>query len=67
MRRFELGDLNCDGAIDAFDIQPFLVALFDPDGYGSEYPSCDRMLADINDDGFVTAFDIEPFLDLLFG
>ena len=66
MRRFAVGDPNCDGRIDAFDIQPFIVALFDPDGYASAYPNCDRMLADINGDGFVDAFDIQPFIELLF-
>jgi alpha-tubulin suppressor-like RCC1 family protein len=61
------GDLNCDGALDAFDIEPFTLALFDPAGYQSRYPNCDRMRADINADGNVDAFDIEPFIDLLFG
>ena len=61
------GDLNCDGSIDAFDIEPFLLALFDPAGYQEQHPDCDRMLADINGDGNVDAFDIESFLELLFG
>ena len=60
------GDLNCDGQIDAFDIEPFLVALFDPKGYPGQYPDCDINLADINGDGSIDAFDIEPFIDLLF-
>jgi choice-of-anchor B domain-containing protein len=60
------GDLNCDGQIDAFDIEPFLTALFDPAGYPGLYPDCDINLADINGDGNVDAFDIEPFLNLLF-
>jgi hypothetical protein len=61
------GDLNCDAALDAFDIEPFTLALFDPAGYRSRYPNCDRMRADINADGNVDAFDIEPFVELLFG
>lgn len=60
------GDMNCDGAIDAFDIEPFLLALFDPAGYAAQYPDCDVRLADIDGDGSVDAFDIEPFLALLF-
>ena len=60
------GDLNCDGNIDAFDIEPFLIALFDPQGYAAAYPDCDISFADINGDGDVDAFDIEPFLELLF-
>ena len=60
------GDLNCDCRFDAFDIEPFLVALFDPLGYPALYPDCDISLADINSDGNVDAFDIEPFLNCLF-
>ena len=62
-----LGDLNCDGAIDAFDIEPFLMALFDPDAYAAAFPECDLHLGDLNGDGAVDACDIEPFIDLLFG
>ena len=63
---FRLGDLNCDREINAFDIEPFLVALFDPAEYVVEYPDCEILQADLNADGTVNAFDIEPFLDLLF-
>jgi hypothetical protein len=61
------GDLNCDGVLDAFDIEPFILALLDPVGYAAAYPDCDRDLADINGDGVVDAFDIEPFVALLVG
>jgi hypothetical protein len=64
---FFLGDLNCDGAFDSFDIEPFILALFDPGEYAKRYPDCDINSADINGDGSVDAFDIEPFLELLFG
>ncbi|MCH7870634.1 MAG: hypothetical protein IID33_02940 [Planctomycetes bacterium] len=64
---FAFGDLNCDGAIDALDIEPFLVALFEPGQYPGRFPNCDIELGDINADGAVDALDIEPFLDLLFG
>jgi hypothetical protein len=57
--------LNCDGAIDAGDIEPFITALLDPVRYGAAYPACDRRLADLNDDGFVDVFDIEPFVNSL--
>ena len=63
---FEPADVNCDGDINAFDIEPFLVALFDPDQYSKQYPNCRIALADINSDGTINAFDIEPFLGLLF-
>ncbi len=63
---FEVGDLNCDGAVDALDIEPFLIALFEPGEYGIRFPDCDINLADINGDGAIDALDIEGFLELLF-
>ena len=62
-----LGDLNCDGTLDAFDIDPFVLALTDPVGYQQAFPDCDIMLGDINGDGTVDAFDIDPFVELLTG
>ncbi len=56
------GDLNCDAAIDAFDIEPFIAALVDPQGYEIAWPDCDIDLADMNRDGAVDAFDVEPFI-----
>ncbi|MCH7873108.1 MAG: S8 family serine peptidase, partial [Planctomycetes bacterium] len=63
---FALGDLNCDGVIDAGDIDPFLVALFDPEQFPILYPDCNISLGDINGDGNVNAGDIEGFINLLF-
>lgn len=60
-----VGDLNCDGAVNTFDIDPFVLALTDPTAYQARYPTCDWMLADINHDGAVNAFDIDPFVVLL--
>ena len=65
--QYGLGDLNCSGTVDAFDIDPFVLALTDPAGYAAAYPDCDRMLADCNEDGTVDSFDIDPFVDLLVG
>ena len=62
-----LGDLNCDGVLDAFDIDPFVLALTDPDGYAVAYPDCDINNADINGDGTIDAFDIDPFVEILTG
>ena len=62
---WQLGDLNCDGAINVFDIDPFVLALTDAAGYAAAYPSCDATLGDINDDGSVNVFDIDPFVALL--
>jgi hypothetical protein len=60
------GDANCDGVIDFFDIDPFLLALFDAAGYAAAYPNCNRGTADINGDATVDFFDIDSFLACLF-
>jgi hypothetical protein len=64
---YPLGDMNCDGAFDGFDIDPFFLALGDPDGYQQAFPDCDIMNGDINGDDEVDGFDINPFFDLLGG
>jgi len=61
------GDLNCDRAVDLFDIDSFVLALVDPDRYALVYPNCFLRYADINGDGTVDAFDIDPFVELLTG
>jgi LmbE family N-acetylglucosaminyl deacetylase len=61
------GDLNCDGALNAFDIDPFVLALTTPLSYIFQYPNCDIWLADVNQDGWINAFDIDPFVLLLTG
>jgi len=66
-RAYQTGDLNCDGAINVFDIDPFVLAMVDPAGYAAEYPGCDAMLADANHDGVVNVFDIDPFVACLTG
>jgi hypothetical protein len=60
------GDTNCDGTIDFFDIDPFLLALFDPAGYATAFPDCSLDSADVNTDDNVDFFDIDPFLGCLF-
>jgi hypothetical protein len=62
-----VGDMNCDGAIDNFDIGPFVMALTNPTGYQDAYPNCDINLADCNGDGAVDNFDISAFVGLLTG
>ncbi len=60
------GDANCDGAVDFFDIDPFLLALFDAPAYRAAH--CGGTLETVNVDcaGGVDFFDIDPFLDCLF-
>ncbi len=54
-------DANCDGVIDAFDIEPFINVLT---GGGQ---GCAPCTADVNGDGVVDSFDIEPFIECLTG
>ena len=60
-----VGDLNCDGAINNFDVDAFVMAMTEPLDYAATYPYCDRMLADIDQSGAINSFDIDPFVALL--
>ncbi len=60
-----LGDLNCDGAVNVLDIQPFIVALTDASRYARRFPGCHRSLADVDGDNTIDAFDLVPFLSQL--
>ncbi|MBU0638553.1 MAG: hypothetical protein KKB50_06785 [Planctomycetes bacterium] len=65
-----VGDVNCDGEVNGFDIDPFVLVMGTSqpyDEYYAQYPNCDHMLADINGDGDVNGFDIDAFVDLLGG
>ena len=53
-------DTDCDGSVNALDIEPFLNILF-----GDAEP-CRSCAGDANGDGVVDAFDIEFFLACLF-
>ena len=59
---YAIGDVNCDGSVNLFDVAPFVVAVSDPDGYAVQYPNCDLMQADIDQSGVVDLFDIDPFV-----
>jgi hypothetical protein len=59
------GDLDCDGRVTNFDIDPFVQALSDPAGYHMDHHDCDRMNADCNGDGSVDNFDIDAFVALI--
>lgn len=65
--QFAVGDVNCDGDIDLFDIDPFVMMLTNPAGYAATYPDCSTRLGDCDDDGDVDLFDIDPFVALLTG
>lgn len=63
---YVLGDMNVDGQVDFFDIEPFVLALSDPAAYATKYPTSDReCVGDINSDGTTNMHDIQPFVELL--
>ena len=67
---YAVGDVNCDGTVNLFDIDPFVLALVSsqngvPEEYYAVYPGCDIMLADLDGDGSVGLFDIDPLVGLL--
>lgn len=61
------GDMNCDGTVNNFDIDAFVLALTNPTGYAVAFPDCNRNLGDINHDGAMNNFDIDPFVGKLTG
>ena len=53
-----LGDVNCDGAVNLLDVQPFVDLLSN-----GEFSN----KADINEDGAVNLLDVGPFVMILSG
>ncbi|MGE0479900.1 MAG: hypothetical protein AB7Q17_05445 [Phycisphaerae bacterium] len=65
-RGFPRGDANCDGVINNFDVDAFVMALADVDAYAANLAACNWLCnLDINRDGYVNNFDIDPFVELL--
>jgi hypothetical protein len=60
-----LGDLNCDGAVNFDDINPFVLALSDPVAYQQAFPNCPFAKRDINGDGTFDFDDINGFVAVL--
>ncbi len=60
-----LGDLNCDGSVNAADITPFVLALLDADAFASQYPGCDRQNADVDENGTINGRDIASLVQQL--
>jgi hypothetical protein len=64
------GDANCDGAVNVFDIDPFVLALTSPEAWQGTYQGagCSFLCVnDCNDDGDVNVFDIDAFVQYLTG
>lgn len=59
------GDADCDGVCDFGDINPFVMALIEPDTYAATYPGC---IPDLTGDFVADFSDINPFVAaLLYG
>ncbi|MCC7204195.1 MAG: retroviral-like aspartic protease family protein [Phycisphaeraceae bacterium] len=59
------GDFNGDGLANVQDINPFVLALGNLDGYYAQFPDMDLSLADPNGDGRIDVQDINAFVNLL--
>ncbi|MCG3125715.1 MAG: hypothetical protein CHACPFDD_00541 [Phycisphaerae bacterium] len=57
----DAADVNCDGSINGFDIDPLVELLT---GGGTPCTPC---AGDVNGDGSINGFDIEPFVERLTG
>ena len=65
---FVLGDTNCDGAVNGFDIDPFVLLMLEPyphNLYYAAHPDCNYLAGDLNCDGIVDGFDIDYFVACL--
>jgi hypothetical protein len=63
-------DTNCDGLVNGYDIDPFVLALTDPEAWQATYQQsgCSFLcVADCNGDGAVNGYDIDPFVGILTG
>lgn len=56
------GDMNCDGLVNNFDIDPFVLALVTPQAYVLAFPNCNILNGDVDHSGTLTNFDIDPFV-----
>ncbi len=63
-----LGDMNADGSLNSDDINPFVQALVDPDGFAAAHPDVNPdLVGDCNRDGSFNTDDIGAFVELLVG
>jgi hypothetical protein len=61
------GDLDCNGAVNFDDINPFVLALSDPATYNAMFPYCNVLNGDCNASGAVNFDDINAFIAILSG
>lgn len=61
------GDMDCSGAVDLDDIEPFVTALLSSEDYAAQFPCCRISAADVNLDTLIDGADIGPFVFTLLG
>jgi len=62
------GDMDCNGQVNIDDVEPFVLALIDPDAYEMGVGAgCFISRADVNLDTFINGLDVEMFTELLTG
>ncbi len=67
---YAVGDMNCDGAVNFDDINPFILYLSNFGAWQADFPNCPPVVGDINGDGTYgqgSLGDINPFVALLSG
>ncbi len=57
-----VGDMDCDGDVDFFDIDPLVLAFSGEATYLATFPNCRWLNGDADGDGDVDFFDIDPFI-----
>ncbi|HUN80623.1 MAG TPA: hypothetical protein VMV81_03855 [Phycisphaerae bacterium] len=62
-----LGDMNCDGVVNAEDVAAFSIALLDTAQFAALYPCCTTSLADMNGDLNINGGDINAFVQCVLG
>lgn len=62
LNNYELADMNCDGSVNAFDVDPYISALLYRAQYEADYPCCSYLLGDMNCSDALDSFDTDPFI-----
>ncbi len=61
------GDMDRSGKVDADDINPFLLAMTDPNAYRDQYGLDPNLVGDCDGSGKLDADDITPFVEKIIG
>ena len=56
---------GCDGVVNNFDIDPFVLAITNEAAYRDAFPNCTPWNGDLDRSSAINNFDIEPFVNCL--